>query len=368
MKKLACKLLGFLPLAILVIGGNFFGDPANLFHAGYEDGIAHLLLQGKYVTNVGNCDERLLMKAFVAGQVKPPKVLVLGSSRSLEMNSSRVPISGIFNACVSGASIEDLLAIFRMFSEKRIPPHTLIIGLDPWILNENNDQSRWKSLSAFYVAMVGEIDPHGADDGRAFDAGFVPLKWQELVSPGYFQQSIERLWKKWRNHEPPQEYFPVDTLNNETFTRLIDGSIAYDRKFRERSEEEVLTSARSYITNRPIYSLRDFHHLSRKNQDLLEKFILHLKKQHCQLIFFLSPYHPEVYSYFTANESTQNVQLAEKFFRDLAKANAIPVVGSYNPAPYGLENKHFYDGMHLREIAYGMIFLKDREIWENFGD
>ena len=39
----------------------------------------------------------------------------------------------------------------KVIVEKRHFVHNkIIIGIDPWLLNENNGQSRWKSVEYFY--------------------------------------------------------------------------------------------------------------------------------------------------------------------------------------------------------------------------
>ncbi|WP_462332126.1 hypothetical protein, partial [Schwartzia sp. (in: firmicutes)] len=46
-----------------------------------------------------------------------------------------------------------------------------------------------------------------------------------------------------------------------------------------------------------------------------------------------------------------NVFAAERWYRNFAAANGIVIIGGYNPSSIGLDNKAFFDGMHMRRGA-----------------
>ena len=96
-----------------IIPINYFVDPANIFGNGaYEKGISDYLIQGYHVVNIMNYDERLLQKFYIESLKNGPKTIVLGSSRSMQL-SSRLLSQQVINNGVSGASVEDLLAIYN---------------------------------------------------------------------------------------------------------------------------------------------------------------------------------------------------------------------------------------------------------------
>ena len=58
----------------------------------------------------------------------------------------------LLNLSVSGASIEDQIAITEMAIEK-FQPQTIILGADPWLFNETQFKpysDRWKTISDEY--------------------------------------------------------------------------------------------------------------------------------------------------------------------------------------------------------------------------
>ena len=73
---------------LAVAATNYCVDPAQLFSGGnYEQGVADILLSGNNVANVSNYDERLLQKAYVNNLKRRNDVIVLGSSRSMQIKS-----------------------------------------------------------------------------------------------------------------------------------------------------------------------------------------------------------------------------------------------------------------------------------------
>ena len=78
---------------------------------------------------------------------KPKDVIVLGSSRSMQIGKQLFDGFDFFNNAVSGGSLEDHLAIYAMYRQHDLLPGTVILGLDPWIFNANNGQTRWHSIA-----------------------------------------------------------------------------------------------------------------------------------------------------------------------------------------------------------------------------
>src|ERR1035438_2772710 len=140
MKKFAIKLGAFcFPVLFIVISVNYWIDPANIFQNGkYEKGIVDFLCDSSNVTNIVNCDERLLQKFFIKCTSRQPDLLILGSSRSMLISSDLFTNQNIKNNSVSSASIEDDLAIYQLYQRQNMKPKVLLLCLDPWILNDNN--------------------------------------------------------------------------------------------------------------------------------------------------------------------------------------------------------------------------------------
>ncbi|MEJ0081062.1 MAG: hypothetical protein WDM78_08985 [Puia sp.] len=71
---------------------NYLVDPANIFTSKqYVAGIASILSLGHNVDNISNYNERLLQEQRVLKLTKTPDIMVLGSSRVMEIGSDFFP-------------------------------------------------------------------------------------------------------------------------------------------------------------------------------------------------------------------------------------------------------------------------------------
>lgn len=61
------------------------------------------------------------------------------------------------NLSVSGATIEDQIAITEMALEK-FNPRTIYLAADPWLFNAVNGQKRWRSIKSEYFKTLLNID------------------------------------------------------------------------------------------------------------------------------------------------------------------------------------------------------------------
>ena len=49
-------------MILILVVVNYIGDSANLFKIGYESKMAEIVIQGNYVTNIDNYDDRIFQK------------------------------------------------------------------------------------------------------------------------------------------------------------------------------------------------------------------------------------------------------------------------------------------------------------------
>jgi hypothetical protein len=349
MKKLIIKLILVLaPIFLFVISVNYFGDAANLFSTGFEKKISDELIKGNNVTNVTNYNERLLQKYLINNTAFCPEVIVIGSSRAMLINSSDFEGHTFFNNGISGATIEDLLAIYQMYEQKKCLPKKIILGLDPWILNINNGQTRWTTLKREYILQYNQLTNNNA---IAKDT-HIDSKYFQLVSPSYFHGSFKKLFLV------SSKLIVTNNKINNTFTKLVDGSITYDFRYRSADSAEVEKRAQDFLSGE-IYSLEKFDKLSPDNKNLLEKIIAHLRNHHIEVSFFLAPYHPKVYTFIEKSERYSQVIESEKYYIDLALKYGIKVIGSFNPNKLNMNNSYFYDGMHCNEKGIEKILKSE---------
>lgn len=61
MKRFSISILSFLlPVILVIISVNYFGDAANIYQSEYEERISQALVDGNKVTGISNFNERRL--------------------------------------------------------------------------------------------------------------------------------------------------------------------------------------------------------------------------------------------------------------------------------------------------------------------
>lgn len=323
----------------LLIGVNYFGDASHLFSSDYEKRVTDLLLQGKNVTNIANYDERLVQKEIITKMVDSREIIILGSSRTMLIRDDYLN-SDVFNYSVSGASLEDLIAIYQILRTRKIKLEKVILGIDPWMFNKYNEREKWISLSAEYYAFMG------VEKDVTYWA-----RYKQLISPSYFQNSIKLLF----------DYsVPVATSKkkNKALTKLSDGSLVYGEEYRSVTPEKLEDRVNRYL-NGDIYALSNFSEVSAEYTHLFQRLIKDIKENDIEVVFFLSPYHPRV---FRRIESKYKMVLeVEEYINQFAIQKDIKVVGSYDPFELQMDSTYFYDAMHLKEKGVKKILAGLKE-------
>ncbi|MGM0499182.1 MAG: hypothetical protein ACQERL_03110, partial [Bacillota bacterium] len=192
MIKLIKKGLIFvIPLILIIILTNYFVDPANLFNNKFEKEMAEILINDKNAAGVYNYDERIFQKEYIKKLKKKNEVAVLGSSRSLQIREEMIESDGFFNHGVSGAVLEDYIAITEIYKESGKMPDKIIMGLNPWIFNRYNIEERWRSIEEYYYAF---LDKKYNEDESLLEEKF-GRNFAQIFSVTYFQAAFDVLIK-----------------------------------------------------------------------------------------------------------------------------------------------------------------------------
>jgi hypothetical protein len=344
-KKLLLYTIIFFTVIVTV---NLVVDPANIV-TGIESKVADLILQELNVTNITNLDERLLQKKIIQAESMENNAIVLGSSRIMLFGTKYLGQNS-FNHGVSGATLEDFISLFQLYQQSRHMPQKIFLGIDPWIFNTNNGQSRWLSLKKEYQAYHGVIVDSVAEALPVF-------KYVQFFEITYFQESL----KKIINNFPAKVGGLIVTheKQNEELTRLSDGTISYGRAYREITLDQVDGKAKEYI-NDSLYSIEDFNEMSADLRMEFEKFIDRLLQEGISLELILIPYHPTVYEYIKSSSKYKIVMEVETYIKSLTNKYEFSVTGSYDPASLNMDSSYFYDGMHINEKGVEKIILANQ--------
>jgi hypothetical protein len=353
--RLTFKVFGFLPILLCVAFVNYTVDPVHIF-VSFESRIAKTLMAGKNVTNytLSTEAERLLQKDYIQRTATAPDVIVLGSSRSMGLHGDLFKGRRFFNHSVSAGSMEDYMAIYDLYKSKKSLPKTVILTVDPWVFNKNNNLSDWKIWSDHYYHLLSE--DHKQIKFRL--AELVPEKAGELVSFSYFQQAASKARWDGLFKKPIDDSLFQETPDkfNEQQTLLSDGSKVMDRSSLDAPVTESLTNAANFLLKGDVNRYHtDFLQIDASLQQRFENFVALLKQDGVEVILFLPPYHPFVYQAFMANHFDICNQI-ENYLTWFAAFKGCAIYGSYNPFKLSLTEASFFDALHFRESAFKQIF------------
>jgi hypothetical protein len=323
----------FLPISILaLVGVNYFLDGENLYFNQYERIMARQILSGHNITNISKYNDRFFQKHVITKMKNCPEIAIFGSTRTMMINNFYFGNFTFFNHSLNGATIEDIITLIMLYDIKKCLPKKIVIGIDPWLLNEKNKQERWKYLAKEYNIALQKLGL----ESIVVDTGYIQKLPDKLFSFSYFLTSI--------NKEPRQTSAPeVSRKNfNKLTTKLKDGSIIYSEAFREMSEKEVLAKVETSL-KRNTFGFEGNRNFYIKNQEAFEKLVVYLLNKDISLTFYFSPYHPLAFDFFSADTKYGNFLEAEKYFKNLATEQGIQCVGSFNPHSLGMDASYFLD-------------------------
>lgn len=343
-------------LLVIVITFNFVIDPAHLFDIKQEVCIEKILSAGGNAVVVGNFDERILQKSRAAVEnSRHIDWVVIGSSRSMQITQSMVGTS-LINMSVSGASIEDYIALLKL-ADGSFSPTNIILGVDPWIFNINNGQSRWRGLANEYLSGISDL----SSEDPSLLSQIAKAKGQYLlgIKDKLLQLvNFEYTWASWRAFIKNLRVTGADCFSRKNDFPMpdkdlirSDGSRVYNQKYANKSVDEVRRFAEQY-GQPPIYSLERFDQINPDYSKVFETMVSQLHKK-SNVIIFLVPYHPLAFRLIEAK--TPMVKKVEEYIRRISAAKGIRVIGSYDPGAAKCLEQEFYDGMHPKDECVARI-------------
>src|SRR5579872_3887027 len=121
----------------LILAFNYYYDGGNQFFykQKFEKKLTDALSVKNDVLICNNYDTRSFKKKILAKMTSRPKILILGSSRTMSIRHDFFNNTSFYNASVPSATLEDDIGFYYIYQKKGWKPDILVIGLDQWILN-----------------------------------------------------------------------------------------------------------------------------------------------------------------------------------------------------------------------------------------
>jgi peptidoglycan/LPS O-acetylase OafA/YrhL len=329
-KKLFLKIIIFFIVFFSFINLSTIFILKNSQNFSTEAKIAELMSESKIVYQLPNMNERELVKKRIFYHKKNPEIIILGSSRIMQLNEN-IPTSKILNLAVSGASIEDDLAIGYLALNK-FNPSTIIISADPWLFNSLPVQYDWKFLNDEYQSSFDFFSI--LSKSRISEKNTNLKKNDNLIKENFFYNRFYKVY----NYINILRLESNNDLSESRGKIRPNGSRIYSINYVKKTQNKII----SEFDNLLKYGM--FPYVPANNsKEIFEDFVRNISKKY-RVILVLVPYHPKFYQKI---ENEREVYLdIEKDFIDLAKKNKINIIGSYNPSKIGCSDGDFYDGMH----------------------
>lgn len=299
-----------------LISYNYFS-----FKNSTEARLAKLLVNNNAVYST-KMDERKFIKNRIIYENLKPKVLVIGSSRIMQISNENFN-KQILNLGVSGASVEDHIAITLMALEK-FKVDTILLGVDPWLFNNFANQLRWKSISEEYMISLKNIQLKSKD--------YKIIQFQNYRDNYVFYEFfLEKLYG-FLNIRKLDLELSEDKINNLTKSIILrDG--ARVQPYKGKINENVI----EYAMNK--------YKFSNENYEIYKSFVEHLRDVHNkEVILVLSPYYLPSYK-LTIKKKPYYIDLENKF-KKLSKETNVKIIGSYDASKIPCLEKEFFDNKH----------------------
>lgn len=141
-------------LMLLIAIFNFIVDPGSKFKNKYNE--LGNYSRNKNILVLSNIDERIFKKTLIENIEKKRDILILGSSRVMTIGTENFNKKLVFNSGVSGADLGDIIALSNIYIKKIGFPKKILIGIDPWLFNKNDDK-RYISIFEEYNEFIKKL-------------------------------------------------------------------------------------------------------------------------------------------------------------------------------------------------------------------
>ena len=333
---------------------NYWTDPGQVYHVSTSrDSPAYSFAERLKSSRLGllwpndRWNDRDV-KASLARMWGGEECGIIGSSRMMQFSSFRQPPAltadcpSLVNLSVSGAAIEDFVALSHVLLAGETGPQKVVFGVDPWTLDFDRDP-RWERYRESFYAMRGELAPDWPDK----DSGKSWSLATNLINMEYFVRSLSLLQSRVTRIQPAPAVNPVKGYGEPIL--LPDGSLVYSRSFIEKSRRATVPIGGSN------YKLKSGgEQISEPAIELFARLLRHLQQSGMTPMLVLAPFHPNVWK----NELSPTARAlleVEPRVRSLGACLGIKVLGSYDPRKIGCGADDFYDQGHAMGACLARI-------------
>ena len=318
--------LTFFTALLLVVAVNVSVDPSQRWHTDSVYRIDHKWAQDECHLAAPDID-LVPFRLHQVTLITQPEVLVLGSSRAMQIASSMFSKT-IYNGSAQGAELKTYATIWRMFSGVQKAPDVTILMLDP---------------SQFRSATI--IAPGAPSRFEKIHLLLDELK--ETVSWQILKESIHKLPEFMKKDSAPL-IGNINSLPSGNACIRSDGSLIYaDHGGEKRDWLKVKKSVAEYLSADP-WSARHLLQRDHTSVAVFERFIEELQRSGSSVRLVISPLQTEVLGEFKARpEMRQALTDIQSYAEEISKTTGATLCNRLNPADIPCEHDEFMDNSHM---------------------
>lgn len=334
-----------LPLGLLVTIVNYSIDPANIFSTNrYVKGIADILSAGHNVDNISNYDERLLQEQMIVQLKETADIVVLGSSRVMQVGADFFPGKKVINCGVSHANIRDVIAIVALLDSMKKTPPEILLNVDPGLVSDGYT-NEWESLDVYYHFFAARYL-----NSRNSTHPVIGFAWKKklstLFSVQYFQSAILFSGKgRSKNYTDVGHQLPA------LYGRMADGTVAYAYDYMHPDTAVTANDAAEKGKQTGIGAM------DASQQQLLDLLADYCSSKGIRLQLCMLPYHPSFYNAVNQYHH-QAFKNYNTYYTSFAERKKINITGSFDPLVYRISGSSFYDESHSSKESLKSILIQ----------
>ncbi|MFV0591237.1 MAG: hypothetical protein ACK5M7_07625 [Draconibacterium sp.] len=349
MQKSLYKILLIIVLPLVLIGTfNYRIDPDYQLNHAYIKPLVEALKHGKNVAGPVNLNSRILKKEWIK-ETEVPNVLVLGSSRTLNLSHEVFPGKSFFNASVTNGTVEDMCGFLGIYVKMGKLPGEIIVCADQWLFGDRFNKQPWLELRN-EIRLFDNVAGISGKSRREMETDYFEDRITKLFSGRYALRALRLRGKS-------EAFLVSDTLLSSKMMILPDGARKLPQKIENTSLQESERLALKYC-----YSSTDenFNDVQPEKVKDFAKVLLYLKDNGSRVSLYIPPYHPKAFEYYRKSPGYEGIFKAEQALIALAEEYNFNVIGSSDPGRLGLSGADFYDGVHLKKEALSRIFTHEQ--------
>ena len=348
--------LTFIIFLLIILLVNLNIDPGKVYPNKFKflnnkstnvDDVVNSLIKNKngIILKSGIFNDRDLARSF-SKNINNADCIIFGSSHIQLINltgtnkSFKNICKSILNFGINGGVIEDYIALSKNIDLKKNSENKKIfLTIHPWTLNLNSDNRWQRNLDDYEFTLKKITNSRGEKTKKNL---YNNLLIKNLFNFDYFVESI----KSFKNRNSSLDFVYDLEKKYESQILLYDGSIIKpDKKFID-AEKHIKKGLANYKIQK--------NNLIDKNAIfLLTKYIEYFENNF-EIIFLLSPYHPEVWKN-KHSDVIDAMLLVEDKVHSIAKRNKINVLGSFKPQKVGCDENEFFDLLHPKKSCLSKI-------------